>query len=95
MSLEQIKEMPDFDHDVDPMLLAKLNDAERYMVTNMSKVRQEVKWIAEKTIVAHNLAVEHEAFMKKYASPIGLFFALVGMGVVAFVTVLVQNVFGK
>jgi hypothetical protein len=95
MTLEPIKEMPEFDHDVDPLLLAKLSDAEKYVVTNMSKMRQEQRWVAEKTIVAHNLAVEHEAFMRKYASPIGLFFALVGTAVVALITVIIEKAFGK
>ncbi len=95
MSLEPIKEMPEFEHDVDPMLLAKLNDAERYMVTNMSRMRQESRWVSEKTITAYNLAVKHDAFVEKYSSPLGLFFGLIGVLVVAVVTVLAQNALGK
>lgn len=95
MSLEPIKEMPDFDHDVDPMILARLNEAERYMVTNMSKMRQEQRWIAEKTILAHNLAVEHDVFVKKYSSPISMFFGVLALVGTAVVTVLVEKALSK
>lgn len=93
MSLEPIKEIPDFDHDVDPMILAKLNDAERYMVTNMSKMRQENRWLKERLVESYNVVVEHQKFHTRYASPIGLFFGFIGVVVVAVIGAVAQAFF--
>lgn len=61
MDLKEIDQMPEFECDIDPVTLSKLTPGDRLLAEAFSKLRQEVRWLGEKTIIAHNLAVQTQA----------------------------------
>jgi hypothetical protein len=61
MDLKEIEKMPEFECDIDPVTLSKLTPGDRLLAEAFSKLRQEVRWLGEKTITAHNLAVQTQA----------------------------------
>lgn len=58
MEIEEIKEVPEFDHDIEPNLYEMIPQKQRPLAETISKLRQEVRWGNQKTIIAHNLAVQ-------------------------------------
>lgn len=81
MDLHEIQEMPEFEADIDALTLSKLNEPDRLLAIGMSKLRQEVRWVGEKTIIAHNLSIQNARFIKRFGGPITLlFWALTAAG---------------
>lgn len=79
MDIKEIEKMPEFECDIDPVTLSKLTPGDRLLAEAFSKLRQEVRWLGEKTVIAHNLAVQtHERFVT-FAKWIG---AAVGVAIV-------------
>lgn len=62
--------MPEFECDIDPLTLSKLSDADRLLAISLSKLRQEVRWVGTKTILAHNISVQNAKFISKFSGPI-------------------------
>lgn len=62
---EEIKEMPEFDHDIDPYTYGKIPPEFRDLAETISKLRQEVRWVGDKTILAHNLATQTAVMLKR------------------------------
>lgn len=58
MEIKEIDHMPEFECDIDPVTFSKLSSSDQLLAEAFSKLRQEVRWLAEKTVVAHNLAVQ-------------------------------------
>jgi len=66
--------MPDFQADVpdiDPFTLSKLDEPTRLMALTLtglrkdiSILRKETRWLAEKVIIVHNISVEHEKLIE-------------------------------
>lgn len=58
MDLKEIEKMPEFECDIDPVTLSKLDEGDRLLAESFSLLRQETRWVGEKTITAYNLAVQ-------------------------------------
>jgi hypothetical protein len=58
MDIEEIKDVPEFDHDIEPNLYELIPLKQRPLAETISKLRQEVRWGTQKTIIAHNLGVQ-------------------------------------
>jgi hypothetical protein len=60
---EYIKEVPHFKHDLDDLTLSKLTDAEKYIVTALSEIRQHQRWNSEKVMESYNRGLNHEKLL--------------------------------
>lgn len=67
MDLEETKGMPEFEHDIDSYTYSNIPEQYRALAETISKLRQEVRWLAEKTVIAHNLAVQTSVLAKRVA----------------------------
>jgi hypothetical protein len=58
MDLEEIKEMPEFAHNIDPYTYSKIPPEFKELAETISQLRQEVRWVGVHTVIAHNLSVQ-------------------------------------
>lgn len=66
MDIKEIEQMPEFKHDIDAVTWSKLSESDRHLAEALSVSRQELRWVCEKTIIAHNLAVQTYAKLSKF-----------------------------
>jgi hypothetical protein len=64
MDIKEIDNVPEFECDIDPVTLSKLSEGDKLMAVSFSKLRQEIRWIGEKTVIAHNMSIQiHATFI--------------------------------
>lgn len=67
MDLKEISDdMPRFECDIDPVTFSRLGEADRLLASTMSILRQEVRYLNQKVVIAHNLAIQHEAARRSF-----------------------------
>ncbi len=98
--MDKIKEIPTFKHEIDDISLSKMTEAEKYIVTTISEMKQMVRWGCGVAMTAHNLAVEHQRMIDNlWRKPVLWFFGMLlffaSNGIVALITVLVGNWLGS
>lgn len=80
MNIKEIDDMPTFVHDIDPSTWSRIPVEQQPLAETISLLRQEVRWVARVTIVAHNLAVQTEHKMVQVGLFVGI--TLGGWGLV-------------
>jgi hypothetical protein len=69
LDLEEIRDMPEFEHDIDPHTMSKLSESDRFMAVTLSKLRQEVRWTGERALLAYNLGVQNAKYIDSVKAP--------------------------
>lgn len=65
MDIREIEGMPDFQHDIDALTWSRIPTDQHPLASTISQLRQEVRWVGEKTIIAHNLSIQTAQMLKR------------------------------
>lgn len=99
MDLSPIDKLPEFKSNVPENARRQLNEGDKWLADTISVLSQEIRWIADKAIIAYNLSVDQEKWkrelQRKYESPLRLFLWILALLVSAYVGAVVNSYIQK